>query len=278
MESPNIAIFAATGIVKDLQRRGSGWTNPHPSLSQSIPTIPSPWPTKVEFRKMLRDRDEELLKPVKTYDEEPHIFELAKWLAIFAVSLITALTIGYFAYRQLSINLVLGSRPAEVSLAELEQEDKALPSSYLQIGDHLSLSGIWLDDTYPIVSVEGTVNIPQKSWSPGQRIPIMPEHLKYRVKQCRILVRNPEELKREVCFDSGIEGMVVGTAADLDLTESQFDKMGITNPKNVYVLEIGRKPNMLPGLALIVLSFGGFAACWYSYKPLRKSLTKFNYE
>ncbi len=224
----------------------------------------------------LRTRDEQLLRSVKTKNEEPAILDLAKWLAVFVFCGVTALSAGYFAFQQLRMNWV-STEPAEVLLYELEN-DRPLPSSYVKISPHISMAKVRIADTYPIFSIEETALPPTMDTSPGAEIPFESNQLIYRLRKCRFLVRNRQAIKSGNEFDGEIVGMVVGRASDLEVRDGRFKQLNIREPQNVFVLDTGRKPNTIPGILLTIVFVATLIGAVYAFRPLKKSFSKFNYE
>ena len=226
----------------------------------------------------LRRKDEELLAPVITKDESPQIAGLFANLAILVVCLVLGLFLIYYAYGQLWINWPASSRPVDVKLLSLEKGEE-LPNHHIKLDEHISMRQDPVGDTYAIFSTAGTTVEDHIDSTPGTEFDSNLEQLKYRMRKVRVLIRDKTGMRKSgIFFEKGVEGLIVGKATGLEIDKSVFARLNIKNPENVYVLEVGRKPNVLPGIIMAIAAVVFLAVAGYFVFPLFKTLRKFGYD
>ncbi len=226
----------------------------------------------------LRRKDEELLAPVVTKDESLQIASLFINLAIFAVCFVLGCFLVYYAYRQLWINWSAESQPVPVALLDLERGQEP-PGHHIKLDEHISMARDRVADTYPIFSTAGTVVEDHVDSTPGNEFDSSLDQLRYRMRKVRILVRNKSgQRKSGIHFESSVQGMIVGRATELNVDKALYQRLNIKNPENIYILEVGRKPNSLPGIVMAICAILFFGVAGYFVIPLSKSLSKFGYE
>jgi hypothetical protein len=216
----------------------------------------------------LREKDIELLKPVDANNHDNEIAILGMWLGLLLVATVTGVLMTYFSIATLKTNWPATSEPLEVRLYDLE--NGIVPSNpHLKIGEHIAMYSVRIDGTYPIFSMEETEIADYVDTTPGAEFEWQTNQLLYRLRKCKILVRNPGPASG-IFFEGSVEGMIVGRASDLDFGEVRFSKLNIRNPDEVFVLEVGRKPNIWPGIGLLIGGLLCLVVAAFAVSPILK--------
>ena len=227
----------------------------------------------------LRERDEDLLKPVKPRDpeEEAKIGKLAAFCFVEFFLVCAILVCGWLSFTLLRFEFSATSEPVDVNLNDLENGEK-LPSSYIQLSPHIALHEARIGEFYPVVSLEDTNLSPGIDVAIGSPIGIELQHLEYRTRAIKMLVLE-QEIASGLLFGGQIQGMVIGTADQLaDDRVKKLEKLGVRDPARVYLLIPGRRPNIWPGVILGLLAIGLVAPVFFIGKQLLNLLGKFGYD
>jgi len=224
----------------------------------------------------IRLRDEQLIKPTKTKNEDKQIGRLAVHLSAFLLLCmfsVAALWIGFEACRY---DWQASRQPQPVSLYEIEKGEVSF-GTHLTIESHIGLHPVSLDNCYPIFSIEGTMISGYADTSPGTVFDREVQYLGYRLRKCKFLVNGgPREQK--ILFHGPISGTIICRGSDLDVSDARFERLGLQNPSQIYVIQLDRKPNVWPGTIVMFFGIALMAAAGFFLMKLVKALKDFRYE
>lgn len=224
----------------------------------------------------IRLRDEQLLKPTKTKNEDKQIGRLAMHLSAFLLLFMFSAAALWIGFKACRYDWQASREPQPVSLYEIEKGEASF-GTYLTIGSHIGLHPVSLDSCYPIFSVEGTMISGYVDTSPGAVFDREVKYLGYRLRKCKFLVNGgPREEK--ILFHGPITGTIIGRASDLDVTDSRFRNLDLKDPSQIYVIQLDRKPNVWPGTIVMVFGMALMAAAGFFLRKLIKALKDFRYE